>query len=118
MSAAFRRKLLQERDDALRDDRNKARFLSFRLNLESTDESSMLLTVQDWKRVEARALGPNDDAPIIGIDLGGGRSWSSAVALWRSGRVEAFAVAARAARYRSPRAARFGPSGDVFESVF
>ena len=94
VSSAFRRKLLQERDAARRDERLKARFLSYRLNLESTDESSMLLTVQDWKRVEARALGPNDDPPIVGIDLGGGRSWSAAVALWRSGRVEAFAVAA------------------------
>ena len=54
----------------------------------------MLLTVQDWKRAEARALGSDDDPPIIGIDLGGARAWSSAVALWRSGRVEAFAVTA------------------------
>ena len=50
--------------------------------------------MQDWKRVEGRELGGNGDPPIVGIDLGGGRSWSAAVALWRSGRVEAFAVAA------------------------
>ena len=31
--------------------------------------------------------------PIVGVDLGGGRAWSAAVAVWRSGRVEARAVA-------------------------
>ena len=31
--------------------------------------------------------------PIVGIDLGAGRAWSAAVALYRNGRVEALAVA-------------------------
>ena len=31
--------------------------------------------------------------PIVGADLGGGRAWSAAVAVWRNGRVEALAVA-------------------------
>ena len=32
-------------------------------------------------------------APIVGVDLGGGRAWSAAVAVWRNGRVEALACA-------------------------
>ena len=93
ISAPFRRKLLEERDDARRDARLKARFLSYRLNIPSGDESTMLLTVDDWQRVTGREVPARDGAPIVGIDLGGGRAFSAAVGLWPSGRVEALAVA-------------------------
>ena len=33
------------------------------------------------------------EAPIIGVDLGGNRSWSAACALWPNGRIEAWALA-------------------------
>ena len=33
-----------------------------------------------------------DGRPIVGIDLGGGRAWSAAVAVWPNGRTEAFAL--------------------------
>ena len=92
ISPEFRAKLLQERDAARRDTRLKARFLSYRLNLPTQDESSMLLTVDDWARVTARPVPERDGAPVVGIDLGGGRAWSAAVAMWKSGRVEALAV--------------------------
>ena len=53
ISADFRRKLLEERNEARGDTRLKARFLSYRLNLPSADESTLLLdVVADW--------GPND----------------------------------------------------------
>lgn len=93
VSAEFRKKLLQERDDARRDSRLKARFLSYRLNLPSGDESTMLLTVDDWERVCERPVPPREGRPLFAYDLGGGRAWSAGVALWRSGRVEALAVA-------------------------
>ena len=93
ISAPFREKFLEERDAARRDSRLKARFLSYRLNLPTADESTMLLTVDDWQRVTARPVPERDGAPIVGIDLGGGRAWSAAVALFRSGRVEALALA-------------------------
>ena len=41
----------------------------------------------------ARPVPERDGRPIVGIDLGAGRAWSAAVAIWRSGRVEALAVA-------------------------
>ena len=53
----------------------------------------MLVSVDDWDRAEARALGDRDGAPIVGVDLGGGRAWSAAVAIWPSGRSAALAVA-------------------------
>ena len=59
----------------------------------SGDESVVLLTTDDWERTAARPVPERDGLPVVGIDLGGGRSWSAAVALWRNGRAEAIACA-------------------------
>ena len=93
ISPMFRKKLLEERDAARRDSRLKARFLSYRLNLPTADEASMLLTVDDYKRMASRPEAMPLGRPLVGIDLGGGRAWSAAVAVWQSGRIEAMAVA-------------------------
>ena len=93
ISGDFRKRLLVERDAASVDSRLKGRFLSFRLNLPSGDESEVLLTVTDWERVTAREVPEREGRPIVGVDLGGGRAWSAAVAVWGNGRVEARAVA-------------------------
>ena len=85
ISASFRKRLLGERDAARGDARLKARFLSYRLNLPSADESTMLLEVADWQRVTARDVPPREGQPIVGIDLGSGRAWSAAVAMWGNG---------------------------------
>ena len=85
--------LKEERAQARRDSRLKARFLSYRLNVPTLDESTMLLSVDDFNTACARDVPPPDGRPIVGIDLGGGRAWSAAVALWSSGRCEALAVA-------------------------
>ena len=91
--AESRAVLLEERDAARRDSRLKARFKSFRLNLPTQDESTQLLTVDDWKLVEARPQGIPSGRPIVGIDLGGGRAWSAACAIWQSGHMAAIACA-------------------------
>ena len=93
ISADFRRKLLEERDGARSDGRLKARFLSYRLNVPSGDESTLLLTTDDWERLAGRSVPARSGRPIVGVDLGGGRAWSAAVAVWKSGRIEALAVA-------------------------
>ena len=85
VDAGFRAKLLAERDAARRDSRLKARFLSYRLNIPSQEESSMLLTVQDWKIVTAREVPERQGRPVVSVDLGAGRAWSSATAVWRNG---------------------------------
>ena len=93
VSPEFRKRLRVERDQARVDSSLKARFLSFRLNRPSGDESEVLLTVADWERIQAREVPPRVGKPIVGVDLGGGRAWSAAVALFPNGRVEARAVA-------------------------
>ena len=92
VSPEFRDKLKKERKAALADSRLKARFLSYRLNLPSADESDVLLTAEDWQRVLGRPVADRIGRPIVAIDLGAGRAWSAAVALWPSGRMEALAV--------------------------
>lgn len=91
--ADSRRKLLEERDAARADTRLKARFLSYRLNRPTADESTVLLTVEDWQRVVGRAVPDARGRPLVAVDLGGGRAWSAAVAIWKSGRMDAIAVA-------------------------
>ena len=93
ISPEFRKRLRVERDQARVDSSLKARFLSFRLNRPSGDESEVLLTVADWERVTAREVPARVGKPVVGVDLGGGRAWSAAVALYSNGRVEARAVA-------------------------
>ena len=67
--------------------------MSLRLNIPSADESAILLTIDDWKLAEARPVGLRVGKPIVAIDLGGGRAWSAAVAVWETGRMEAIACA-------------------------
>ena len=93
VSATFRKKLIEERNAARGDSRLKARFLSYRLNLPTADEATTLLTVDDWEQVCARPATVSEGRPIVGVDLGAGRAWSAAVAVWQSGRVEALACA-------------------------
>ena len=93
ISKTFRDKLLEERDAARADRRLKARFMSYRLNLPSADESTVLLTVDDWETMAERPVPAREGRAIFAYDLGGGRAWSAAVAVWRTGRVECLAVA-------------------------
>ena len=87
-----RRVLKSERAEGRKDTRLQARFLCFRLNLPASDEAEMVLSVEDWERTLGRPLLPKQGRPIVGVDLGAGRSWSAATAVWPNGRVEAFAV--------------------------
>ena len=92
-AAGFRAKLKEEREAARGDSRLKARFASYRLNVPSGDESTMLLTVDDWAKVVDREVPPREGRPVVGVDLGGGRAWSAAVAVYPNGRVECKALA-------------------------
>ena len=89
----FRKQLRSELKAAVADSRLKARFMSYRLNLPSADEATMLLTTDDFERMAERAVADRAGRPIVGIDLGGGRAWSAATAIWESGRIEALAIA-------------------------
>ena len=45
------------------------------------------------ERDKARPVARRIGRPVVGIDLGGGRAWSAAVAIWPAGRIEALALA-------------------------
>ena len=87
LDAHTRKVVLEERDAAQGWTRGlKARFLSpTALTFQARDESAMLLTVDDWKAVERRPVPEADGKPIVGADLGGGRAWSAAVAVFPIG---------------------------------
>ena len=93
ISKDFREQLKIEREEARNDERLKARFLSYRLNVPSGDASKVLLEVEQWKKALARETPPRQSRPIVAIDLGSGRAWSAAVAFWENGRAEALALA-------------------------
>ena len=93
ISSEFRAKLLDERDKARRDTRLKARFLSYRLNSPTGDESTMLLTVSDFEDMAKRPVPERAGEPLVAVDLGGSRAWSAALALYENGRIECRAVA-------------------------
>ena len=81
-------KIAQELRDARLSDDNRARFISYRLNLPIRPAAEVLFTVPQWKRIEHRPLGPRSGRPIVGLDIGSTRSWSAAVVLWESLRCE------------------------------
>ena len=56
-------------------------------------ETQPLVTAPEWARVCARPVPACEGHPVIGVDLGGSRSWSAACAVWPSGRVESWALA-------------------------
>ena len=93
VSPEFRKQLRSELKAAQADSRLKARFLSYRLNLPTADEATMLLSVDDFERMTQRDVAARIGRPIVGLDLGAGRAWSAATAIWKSGRIEAIAVA-------------------------
>ena len=90
----LRRTLEREHAAALASDRAARTFRNFRLNLPGDPvESQPLITTAEWARVCARVVPECEGKPIVGVDLGGSRSWSAAAAIWPSGRVESWALA-------------------------
>ena len=90
----LRRTLDREHRAALESDSAARTFKQFRLNIpgEAVD-TQPLVTAAEWERVCARPVPACEGNPVIGIDLGGTRSWSAACALWPNGRIESWAIA-------------------------
>ena len=87
----LRRTLLRERDEARRDERLRARFLSLRLNLPTRTDGRELIPPHQWETVLDRPVPPREGAAVLGLDLGASRSWSAAALWWRNGRAEVYA---------------------------
>ena len=90
------RTLKREHDEALQNDRAASAFMRFRMNINAPEvtHAQPVLTPEELERVYARPVPPRTGRPIIGCDLGAGRSWSACASLWPdSGRVELWVVA-------------------------
>ena len=90
------RVLKREFDEALKSERAAVPFRQYRLNLpggESTGEQPVL-TPEELSRFYSRQVPERSGQPVIGVDLGGGRSFSAAAAVWPNGRVEVWCLAA------------------------
>ena len=86
--------LEREHKAALESDRAARTFKMYRLNLPGDPvDTQPLITTAEWERVCTRPVPACDGKPVIGVDLGGSRSWSAAAAVWPSGRIEAWAIA-------------------------
>ena len=86
-------KLADERRKGRRDEDARRRFCTYRLNCPQKPARSVLLTVGEWMRVEARAVPAPAGRPIASIDVGSSRAWSTAAILWPSGRLDAICIA-------------------------
>ena len=90
----LRRVLEREHRAALASERSARTFKHFRLNIPGDPvESQPLITTAEWERVCTRVVPEISGKPVIGVDLGGSRSWSAAAAIWPNGRIEAWAIA-------------------------
>ena len=90
----LRRVLEREHRAALASERSARTFRQYRLNIPGDPvESQPLITTAEWERVCARPVPACEGQPIVGVDLGGSRSWSAACSVWPSGRIEAWAIA-------------------------
>ena len=90
----LRRVLEREHRAALASERSARTFRNYRLNLPGDPvESQPLITTPEWQRVTSRPVPACEGRPVIGVDLGGNRSWSAASAIWPNGRIEAWAIA-------------------------
>ena len=91
----LRHALEREHKAALESDRAARTFRNYRLNLPGDPvDSQPLITSAEWERVCAKPIPDISGKPVIGLDLGGTRSWSAAgCAVWPSGRIESWAIA-------------------------
>ncbi len=88
----LRPKLVDERRKARKDEDARRRFCTYRLNCPQRPARSVLLTVDQWRRVEARPVPAPAGRPIVGIDTASSRAWNTAAILWPSGRLDGLCI--------------------------
>ena len=92
-----RKKLLAERNKALRDAGKQAAFLSLLMNYPVTADEAQLLDHDKWTMVLSRPVPKRSDhPPVLGLDLGGSTAWCASTAVWPNGRIETRAATAGA----------------------
>ena len=86
--------LEREHRAALKSERAARTFRQFRCNIPGDPvDSQPLVTAAEWQRVVSRPVPEISGKPVVGVDLGGQRSWSAAAAIWPNGRIESWALA-------------------------
>ena len=94
INSYLKQTLEREHRAALESERAARTFRQYRLNIPGDPvETQPLITASEFARVCARPVPPVQGKPIIGVDLGGTRSWSACSAIWPSGRIAAWAIA-------------------------
>ena len=93
VNPSLRRTILRERNAARKNPTQRPWYEAYRLNRQVDISAEVLVTIADWRRVEARDVPPRKGRAVIGLDLGSERSWSAAWCAWRNGRTECYAVA-------------------------
>ena len=74
---------------ALMNPADQASFRNLELNQRVSETNDTLCTPDDWTRLETATLPDRRGPLLVGIDLGGARAFSAAVAVWpETGRVE------------------------------
>ena len=69
--------------------RLKARFLSYRLNVPTADENTLLVSAEDWRACEVDDLPEASGPMVLGVDLSSGYAMSAAAAYWpETGRLQ------------------------------
>ena len=91
-SAPLRSVLGRERAEAESDPSALARYISYRLNHASDPSAARVFSEAELATVCTRTAPPREGAPILSIDSGGFLSWSSACAIFPSGRIELWAI--------------------------
>ena len=64
----LRKTILRERAEARRNETLRPAYEAYRLNRMVDTSSEVLLTVETWRRVEARPVPPRSGRPILGLD--------------------------------------------------
>ena len=90
---SLRQTILNERDEARKDESLRPAFEAYRLNRAIQAHTDMLVQVKDWQKVERRAVPERHGRPIVGYDVGASRAWTAAWCLWLNGRTECYALA-------------------------
>ena len=89
----LRPKLDEELRKAKRSDDARRRFITYRLNRPQQPARAVLVTAGQWRAVEGRPVPAPTGRPIVGLDVGSSRAWSTAAVLWPSGRLAGLGVA-------------------------
>ena len=91
LNASLRKTILRERAEARRNDALRPAYEAYRLNRQVDVREEVLVEADAWRRVEARPPPPRKGRPLVGVDVGGERSWTAACLLFQNGRMEAYA---------------------------